>query len=159
MHIFWPSFTFSTSNLAPFLTWSTTSTNLLTKTQKPPIVGLIQMQCSTSFDCNWGKQNNPIACWQQLYPWFQVLQQGKCLSYTPDCVGGVTETPNCMSGCAPFESTLKGGWKPSTFFNNFHGVMPDNNCEHFECFVMLGTHSKLHRGQVSHICVISNNVA
>ena len=26
-------------------------------------VGLIQMQCSPSFDCNWGKQNNNTACW------------------------------------------------------------------------------------------------
>ena len=30
--IFWPPFTFSTPNLAPFLTWNTTSTNLLTGT-------------------------------------------------------------------------------------------------------------------------------
>ena len=22
-------------------------------------VGLVKMQCSPSFDCNWGKQNNP----------------------------------------------------------------------------------------------------
>ena len=32
----WPPFTFSTPNLAPFPTWSTTSTNLLTGTQKSP---------------------------------------------------------------------------------------------------------------------------
>ena len=57
-------------------------------------VGLIQMQCSPSFDCNWGKQNNPTACWHQLHPRFRVLQQGKCISYPPDCVDGVTETPN-----------------------------------------------------------------
>ena len=31
-------------------------------------VGLIQMQCFPSFDCNWGKQNNPTACWHQLHP-------------------------------------------------------------------------------------------
>ena len=34
LHIFWPPFTFSTSNLAPFPTWSTTSTNLLIGTRK-----------------------------------------------------------------------------------------------------------------------------
>ena len=28
-------------------------------------VGLKQMQCSPSFDCNWGKQNDPTACWHQ----------------------------------------------------------------------------------------------
>ena len=31
-------------------------------------VGLIQIQCYPSFDCNWGKQNDPTACWHQLYP-------------------------------------------------------------------------------------------
>ena len=66
-------------------------------------VGLIQMQCSPSFDCNWGKQNDPTACWHQLHPRFQVLQQGKCLSYQLDWVGGVTETPNYVGseGAAP----------------------------------------------------------
>ena len=63
-------------------------------------VGLIQMQCSPSFDCNWGKQNDPTACWPQLHTptisGFTV--KGKCLSYPPDCVGGVTETPNCVGG-------------------------------------------------------------
>ena len=36
LHIFWPLFTFSTPNLAPFPIWSTTSTNLLTGTRKSP---------------------------------------------------------------------------------------------------------------------------
>ena len=39
----------------------TTSTNLLTKR----FVGLNKMQCSPSFDWNWGKQNDPTACWYQ----------------------------------------------------------------------------------------------
>ena len=54
---------------------------LLTGTQKSQTawLGLIQMQCSQSFDCNWGKQNNPIVCWHQLHPQFWVLQQEKCL--------------------------------------------------------------------------------
>ena len=33
--------------------------------------------------------------------------------------------------------------------------MPDNNYKHLKCFVMLGTHSELRRGQMSHICDIS----
>ena len=57
-------------------------------------VGLNQMQCSPSFDWNWGKQNHPTACWHKLHLQFQVLQQG--LRYPPECMGGVTETPNCM---------------------------------------------------------------
>ena len=31
-------------------------------------VGLNQLQCSPSFDWNWGKQNDPTACWHQLHP-------------------------------------------------------------------------------------------
>ena len=61
-------------------------------------IGLIQMQCSPSFDCNWGKQNDPFVCWHQLNPQFRVLQQVNCFTYPPDCVGGVTETPNCVDG-------------------------------------------------------------
>ena len=57
-----------------------------------------QMQCSPSFDCNWGKQNHPTACWHQLHPQFWVLHQGKCLSCQPYCGGGVTKTPNCVGG-------------------------------------------------------------
>ena len=59
-------------------------------------VGLNQMQRSPSFDWNCGTQNDPTACWHQLHPRFRVLQQGKCLSYPPDCVGEVTKTPNCV---------------------------------------------------------------
>ena len=61
-------------------------------------VGLNQMQCSPSFDWNWGKQNDPTACWHQLHPRFRVLQQGKCLRYPPERVGGITETTNCVGG-------------------------------------------------------------
>ena len=57
-----------------------------------------EMQCSPSFDWNWGKQNDPTACWYQLHLQFQVLQQGKCLSYPPECMGGVTETTICVGG-------------------------------------------------------------
>ena len=71
-------------------------------------VGLNQMQCSHTFDWNWGKQNDPTACWHQIHPRFWVLQQGKCLRYPPDCMGGVTESPNCMGSCTPFEPPLTG---------------------------------------------------
>ena len=61
-------------------------------------VELNQMQCSPSFDWNLGKQNDPTACWHQLHPRFQVLQQGKCLRYPPEHMGGVTETTICVGG-------------------------------------------------------------
>ena len=56
-------------------------------------VGLNQMQ---SFDWNWGKQNDPTACWHQLNRRFRVLQQGKWLRNPTKRVGGVTETTNCL---------------------------------------------------------------
>ena len=28
----------------------------------------VGLQCSSSFDWNWGKQNDPTACWHQLHP-------------------------------------------------------------------------------------------
>ena len=132
------------------------------------------MQCSPSFDWNWGKQNDPTACWHQLHPRFRVLQQGKCLSYPPDCVGGFTETPNCVGGegTSPFEPPLMGGHPPLKFppyslfrpnggrktiifLSHFHGLVSDTNYKHLECFIMLGTLSETRRDQMSHICDIS----
>ena len=46
LHIIWPPFNFSTPNLAPFPTWSTTSTNLLTGTRKSPSASKDQIKCS-----------------------------------------------------------------------------------------------------------------
>ena len=103
--IFWSPFTFATPHWAPFQTWSITSTNF---------VGLNQMQCSPPFDWNWGKQNVPNACWHKLHTRFQVIQQGKCLSYPPDRVGGVTETKKMRRwwGEASLRTTINGGILP-----------------------------------------------
>ena len=96
-------------------------------------VGLNQMQCSPSFDWNWGKQNDPTACWHQLHPRFPVLQQGKCLSYPPERVGGVTETTNCVGddgGTTPFKIPpvliiqAKGRPKNHQLFKPFSWVWP-----------------------------------
>ena len=84
------------------------------------------------------------------------------------------ESPNCVGGggFAPFEPPLTGGHPALKFppysicrakrgrktinvFSHFHGLIPDTNYRHLECFVMLGTLSKLRRGQMSHICDIS----
>ena len=123
------------------------------------------MQCSPSFDCNWGKQNDPTACWHQLHPRYRVSQQGKCLSYPPDCVGGEgaqppsnphqrgTHTLLKFPPCSLFRP--KGGQKTINIFSHFHWLIPDANYKHLECIIMLGTHSKLHRGQMSHIGDIS----
>ena len=45
-------------------------------------VGLNKMQCSPSFDWNWG---DSTASWQ-------------CLRYPPEHMGEVTETANCVGG-------------------------------------------------------------
>ena len=80
-------------------------------------IGLNQMQCSPSFDWNWGKQNDPTACWHQLHPRIRVLQQGKCLRYPPERVGGVTETTNCVAarGLCPLRTPGNGGTPPLKF--------------------------------------------
>ena len=78
-------------------------------------VGLNQMQCSPSFDWNWGKQNDPTACWHQLHPRFLVLQQGKCLRYPPERVGGVPQIAWAARGFAPFEPQLTRGHPPLKF--------------------------------------------
>ena len=75
------------------------------------LVGLNQMQCSPSFDWNRDKQNDATACWHQLHPRLQVLQQRKCLRCPPEHVGEITETTNCVGGEAtkpPSEPPLMG---------------------------------------------------
>ena len=96
------------------------------------VVGLIQMQCSPSLDCNWGKQNDCTACWHQLHPQFRILQQGKCLSYPgpPDWVGGSLnpQISRVARGCTHFEPLLtKGGLKTINFFSHFNGLISDSN--------------------------------
>ena len=51
--------------------------------------------------------------------------------------------------------TPKGSRKTINVFSHFHGLIPDTKYKHLECFVMLGTHSELRKGQMSHICDIS----
>ena len=77
-------------------------------------VGLNQMQCSPSFDWNWGKQNDPTACWDQLHPRFRVLQQGKCLSYPPDSWAESLkpQIPWAARGLCPLRTHINGGTPP-----------------------------------------------
>ena len=56
LQIYWPLFTFCIANMASFLTQNSICTSILTGTYPKNFVGLIQMQCSPSFDCNWGKK-------------------------------------------------------------------------------------------------------
>ena len=48
-----------------------------------------------------------------LVPTISGLQQGKCLSYPPGCVGEVTKSPNCMGSedCTPFKLPLMHPFK------------------------------------------------
>ena len=75
------------------------------------------MQCSPSFDWNWGKQNDPTACWHQLHLQFQVLQQAKCLRYPPERIGVITETTKLWvaRGLSPLPTPIKGGTPPLKF--------------------------------------------
>ena len=81
--------------------------------------------------------------------------------------GRVTESPICVgpiirrtlpSKFPPYSIfRAKGGQKTIKFCSNFHGVTPDTNYKHFECFVMLGTYSQLcrYRSNVTHKCQYS----
>ena len=94
-------------------------------------------------------------CWHQLHP---QSRQEKCLSYPPGCVSGVTESLNCMAGegPAPLRTPTnrgtpylkiplysifraKGSQKTINVFSHFHGLIPDTNYKHLECFTMQGT--------------------
>ena len=90
----------------------------------------------------------------QLHPQFWVLQQGKCLSYPPECMGGKGSPLRTVVNRGtpppppPFLKSLlyslfrpKGMRKTIIFFSNFYGLMADNNCN-VQTFGMLGTHSE-----------------
>ena len=49
----------------------------------------------------------------------------------------------------------KGGRKTINFLDKIRGLVPHTNCKHLESYIMLGTHSKPCRGEMSHICDIS----
>ena len=74
-------------------------------------VGLNQMQCSPSFDWNWGKQNEPTACWHQLHPRFRVLQQGKCSATHKSAWAGSLKTQIAWAGRgqSPLRTPVNGG--------------------------------------------------
>ena len=107
-------------------------------------------------------------------PTISGCKQGKCLSYLPDCMGGAIA--NCMGGegvvPAPFEPPLtgdtpfkilpvqsilhiygKGEPKNHQLFQSFSWAQLSltPNTDIWSAFVMLRTHSKLHRGQMSHV--------
>ena len=48
----------------------------------------------------------------------------------------------------------RGAEKPSTSLAIFMGLSLIPIYKHLECFVMLGTHSEPHRGQMSHIYIV-----
>ena len=63
----------------------------------------------------------------------------------------VTEPPNCVG----FNHRAKDDQKTINLLSHFHGLIPDTNYKHLECFIMLGTHFETHRCQMSHICDFS----
>ena len=92
--------------------------------------------------------------------------------------GESNETPNCIisEAIAPLLNTTQWGtpplkidppivyilakvWSKSIhFFSYFCWLMTESICEHLECFVMLGTQSQVHKGQMSQICIGYNPV-
>ena len=43
---------------------------------------------------------------------------------------------------------IQGKWVAKNLFSHFYGLIPNTNYKSLECFVMLGTHSELRRGQM-----------
>ena len=108
LHLFLPPFTFSTPNLAPFSTWSTIIIllQICLSGLKSPQVLCRTNSCSPSR----GETKWPHCMLAPATPTISGCKQGKCLSYLPDCMGGVIA--NCMGGegvvPAPFEPPLTG---------------------------------------------------
>ena len=73
------------------------------------------------------------------------------ISYPPDSMRRVTEPTNCLG----FNHRVKDDQKTVNLLSHFHGLIPDTNYKHLECFIMLGTHFETRRCQMSHICDIS----
>ena len=94
---------------------------------------------------------------------FTAWKMSQLLSEDPNyCVcGGGGQSPLrtlINEGTPTFVYLLfrpKGGLKAINDFSHFCGLIPDTHSKHLECFVKIGTHSELHRGQMSHICDIS----
>ena len=132
------------------------------------------MQCSPSFDCNWANKTIPLHvgtsythdigfhCKRNVSAAQQIAWAGSLSPQTAWAARGLcTFEPPLMGGHPPLKfppySLLraKGGRKTINFFSHFHGLIPDTIYEHLDWFVMIGTHSELRRGQMSHICDIS----
>ena len=108
VHVFWASFTCSTSNLVPFLTWSTTSTNCLPglETKQPYCI----LAPSYTYD-------------------FMFHSKGM----QPDCIGGKGEGTSPLKFPPYSLFRPKGGQKTINVFRHFHGLIPDTNYKHLEC--------------------------
>ena len=137
-------------------------------------VGLNQMQRSPSSDWNWGKQNDPTACWHQLRPRFLVYSKVNASGTHQSAWTGSLKPQFAWAamGLHSLRTTINGGTPPLefppysscrpkgsrktiNFLGHFHGLVPDTNYEHLESFVMIGTHSEPRRGEMSLTCDIS----
>ena len=135
-------------------------------------VKLNKMQCFPYSDWNWGKQNDPTACWHQLHRRFQVLQQGKCLSYALDHMGRVNEPPIALAarGLCPLRTPINRGTTPFKIphppyllFRQNGSRIPSKFLAFFHEFIHAPSISSASntiwttsgRGQMSHICNIS----
>ena len=146
LHIFCSPFTFSTPNLAPFRHGVPLLPTCLPGLESPQVLHRIKSNAVLSlFRLELGLTKWPHCILAPATPTissFTAREMPQVATRTTHCISG--------DGAQP-----KGGRKTITLFSNFHGVVPDTNYKHLECFIMLGTHSKLCWGQMSHICDIS----
>ena len=79
-------------------------------------VGLNQMQCSHSFDWNWGKQNDPTACWHQLHPRFRVVQGNTSGTHQSTWAGSMKpQFAWAARRLCPLPTSINGGTHPLKF--------------------------------------------
>ena len=75
-------------------------------------VGLNQMQCSPSFDGNWGKQNDPTACWHTNYThdfWFYSKGNASGTHYSMWAGSLKPQFAWAARGLHPLQTPINGG--------------------------------------------------
>ena len=111
------------------------------------------------FTC-WTKKDDPTACWHKMhlqYRGFTVRKMPHLLRFygwghwITTLLGWGTATFQPREHL-PLKFPLYLGEKwPKKLLSHYHGLIPETNYKHLECFITLGTHSQLRRGQMSYM--------
>ena len=104
------------------------------------------------------KQNDPTACCHQLHVWYHRFYSKRNVSAIHQIAGAVSLNLQIVWALPPsINRMIANAWylgkivakQSSIYFNDFYDLFLTLNTN-----IMLRTHSKQHRSQVSHICDI-----